>query len=253
MMNKSFDWTTYSDDPNNEQARADVLPWLLNIRKVHLDSNLLDYVCERARGKRVLDIGVVSHSASYFEDEGWRHRRIRNVASYCVGIDILEPLVNELNKRGFDVRCVDATSDADIGDRFEIVFLGDVIEHVDNPVALLRFAGRHLAPDGRILVSTPNPFSRKFYRRFRRHGTPVVNLDHCAWFTPTTALELARRAELALIAYHLPKPFTGIRRLYHHVVWHFEPLEYSFPDYIFEFARLDGGTFGEPRPGTVRA
>ena len=112
-MNKSFDWTSYSDDPNNEQARTDVVPWLRQIRKVHLDSNLLDYVCERVRGKRVLDIGVVSHSALYFEDEGWRHRRIRDVASSCVGVDILKPLVEELNKRGFDVRCVDATSDAD--------------------------------------------------------------------------------------------------------------------------------------------
>lgn len=238
-MKKRFDWTTYSDDPNNEQARADVLPWLLSIRKIHLDVTLLDYVCSRTRGKRVLDIGVVSHSASYFEDEGWRHRRIRDVASYCVGIDILEPLVEELNKRGFDVRCVDATSDADIGERFEIVFLGDVIEHVDNPIALLRFAGRHLAPNGRILVSTPNPFSRKFYRRFRRHGTPIVNLDHCGWFTPTAALEIARRAELLLIAYHLAKPFIGLRRLTHYIAWHFAPVEYSFPDYIFEFGRGD--------------
>src|SRR6266849_5390838 len=97
MMSKSFDWTAYSDDPNNKQARADVLPWLLRIRKVHLDFTLLEYVCSRARGKRVLDIGVVSHSASYFDDEGWRHRRIRDVASYCVGVDILAPLVEELN------------------------------------------------------------------------------------------------------------------------------------------------------------
>ena len=185
----------------------------------------------------MLDIGVVSHSALSFEDEGWRHRRIRDVASHCVGVDILAPLVEELNKRGFDVRCVDATSNADLGERFDVVFLGDVIEHVDNPVALLRFAGRHLAPEGRILVSTPNAFSRKFYRRFRRHGTPIVNLDHCAWFTPTTALELARRADLELVAYHLAKPFNGLRRLTHRVLWHFEPLEYSFSDYIFEFAQ----------------
>ncbi len=245
-VNKSFDWTEYSDDPNNKQALAEVLPWLLGIRQVNLKMTLLDYVCNRTRGKRVLDIGVVSHSALYFEDEGWRHRRIRDVASRCVGVDIIEPLVNELNRRGFDVRCVDATSDADLGERFEIVFLGDVVEHVDNPVALLRFAGRHLAPNGRILISTPNPFSRKFYRRFRKHGTPIVNLDHCAWFTPTTALELARRAGLALIAYHLVKPFTLIRRLSHYLIWRFEPLEYSFPDYIFEFAR-NGETGVETR------
>ena len=38
------------------------------------------------------------------------------------------------------------------------VVIGDVIEHVNNPVRLLQFARRHLAPDGLVLVSTPNPY-----------------------------------------------------------------------------------------------
>lgn len=236
-MSKAFDWTTYSDDPNNQQARADVLPWILSRREVHLDVDLLHYICRRTTGKSVLDIGVVSHSASYFEDEGWRHARIRKVASKCVGVDILEPLVQELNDRGFDVRAVDATSDADLGERFEIVFIGDTVEHVDNPVALLRFAGRHLAAQGRVLVTTPNPFSRKFFRRFRRFGTPIVNLDHCAWFTPTTALELGRRAGLTFIGYHLAKKYSAFGRWRHRIAWRFQPMEFAFPDYIFEYAR----------------
>jgi 2-polyprenyl-3-methyl-5-hydroxy-6-metoxy-1,4-benzoquinol methylase len=236
-MSKSFDWTSYSDDPNNERARADVLPWLLSRRQVHLDQDLLDYVCDRVRGKSVLDIGVVSHSALYFDDPGWRHGRVREAAAQCVGIDILEPLVQELNQRGYDVRVVDATSDADLGERFEIVFIGDTVEHVDNPVALLRFAGRHLTPNGRILVTTPNAFSRKFMRRFRKHGTPIVNLDHCGWFTPTIALELGRRAGVDFLGYHLAKRYTPFAQLRHRILWTFTPLEYSFPDYIFEYGR----------------
>lgn len=238
---KSFDWTTYSDDPNNEQARAEVLPWLLSRREIHLDKDLLDYVCERTRGQRVLDIGVVSHSASYFDDPGWRHARIREVAAQCVGVDILEPLVRNLNERGYDVRVVDATSEADLGERFDIVFIGDTVEHVDNPVALLRFAGRHLAAGGRVLVSTPNPFSRKFDRRFRRLGTPIVNLDHCAWFTPTTALELGRRAGVDFVGYHLAKKYSRLARWRHRIAWRFTPVEFAFPDYIFEFGSMPEG------------
>ena len=56
------------------------------------------------------------------------------------------------NAKGFDFRHVDATSDVDLGDRFDRVFIGDVIEHVNDPVALLNFAKRHLQPNGRILV-----------------------------------------------------------------------------------------------------
>ncbi|MBI4985078.1 MAG: methyltransferase domain-containing protein [Rhodocyclales bacterium] len=234
----NFDWTQISDDPNNRQAKAEVRALLPRLRQVHLDADLTGFVEQAVAGKRVLDIGVVSHSARYFDEAGWRHGRIHRAAGYCLGLDILEPLVRELNERGFNVRCVDATSAADLGERFDVVFIGDVIEHVADPSALLQFAKRHLAPRGRMLVATPNPFSRKFFRQFMREGVMVVNLDHMAWFTPTTALELARRNGLDFTAYHLVKPIGGFQRLLKNFVWRFRlaPVEYSFPDYLFEFS-----------------
>jgi 2-polyprenyl-3-methyl-5-hydroxy-6-metoxy-1,4-benzoquinol methylase len=178
---------------------------LLAMRQVHLDTDLLGFVINAARDKRVLDIGVVEHAARYVDREGWRHGHIHRVAARCVGVDILEPLVQELNLRGFDVHCVDATSEADLGERFDFIFIGDVVEHVDNPVALLRFAKRHLADGGRILV-------------------------------PTMALELGRRAGLSLRAYHLIKPISGFRRAWKQLAWRYTPVEYSFPDFIFEYS-----------------
>ena len=239
-MSKPLDWTTVSDDPNNSDAKAAVRAWLKTAQTVHTDSDLLGHIESLVRGKRVLDIGVVSHSARYFDLPDWRHGRIHKAASYCVGIDILEPLVNELNSRGFNVRCVDATSEADMGERFDVVFIGDVVEHVDNAVLLLRFAARHLAPGGRLYVTTPNPFSRKFFRQFKRDGVMVVNLDHIAWITPTLAMELARRAGIALAAYHLVKRFSPVALMVKRVIgWRLEPVEFSFPDYLYEFVRRD--------------
>jgi len=144
-------------------------------------------------------------------------------------------LVRDLREQGYDARCVDATSDADLGERFDLVFAGDVIEHVDNAVALLRFAKRHLDPGGRLLVATPNPFSRKFYRRFRHEGVAMINLDHVAWITPTMALELGRRAGLALHAYHLVKPIARWKQPLKRLAWRFVPPEYTFADFLFEF------------------
>jgi 2-polyprenyl-3-methyl-5-hydroxy-6-metoxy-1,4-benzoquinol methylase len=230
------DWTRVSDDPNNAAAKAAVREWLAGARRLHLDRDVLGYAEAVSRGKRVLDIGVVSHSGRYFEQSGWRHGRIRASAAHCLGIDILAPLVEELRQRGFNVRCVDATSEIDLQERFEVVFAGDVIEHVDNAVALLRFGGRHLAPGGRMYVTTPNPFCRKFYRQFRREGVMVTNLDHVAWVSPTMALELGRRAGMRLAAYHLAKPYSGFNRALHRWLWRFSPAEYSFPEFIYEFA-----------------
>lgn len=234
------DWTAFSDDPNNQQAKEAVRAWLPTARRLHTDSNLSGFIDRLVCGKRVLDIGVVSHSARYFDQPDWRHGRIAKAASYCLGLDILAPLVEELNTRGFNVRCVDATSQADIGERFDLAFIGDVLEHVNNPVDLLAFAGRHLSLGGRVFATTPNPFSRKFYRQFRQEkGALVVNLDHVAWITPTQAMELARRAGLTLEAYHLVKHFSALSRMIKSLSWRFAPPEYSFPDYLYEFSRRD--------------
>lgn len=233
------DWTRISDDPNNRESKALVRQRLLAIRRIHDDADLLDWIVAATQRRRVLDIGVVSHSSRYFELDSWRHGRIHAAAAHCLGVDILEPLVDELNARGFNVRCVDATSEADLGERFDVVFIGDVIEHVDNVVALLKFAGRHLSPGGKIYATTPNPFSRKFFRQFRRDGVAIVNLDHVSWITPTMAMELGRRAGLGLTAYHLVKQIPPMARVIKRLAWKRTPAEYSFPDFVYEFSLND--------------
>jgi len=234
---KMPDWTEYSDDPNDVRAKAAVSAWLPTVRKIHCNTDLLGFILPRLTGKTVLDIGIVEHSANYIDRPYWRHGQISEVAAHCLGIDILEPLLDNLRQRGFNVRCVDATSEIDLGERFEAIFIGDVIEHVSNPTALLAFAARHLATGGQLFVTTPNPFSRKFFRQFHREqGNLVGNLDHIAWITPTQAMELARRSGLNLAAYHLVKEFSPLTRKLKALAWRFHAPEYSFPDYIYEFS-----------------
>jgi len=232
-----MDWTKLTDDPNNSEARSKALQVLVQRRAIHTDVDLMDYLVQRIGAKRVLDIGVVSHTMDYVTRKGWRHAIVAQHAGYCLGLDILEEPVRKLSELGYNVRVADATSDADLGEFFDIVFIGDVVEHVDNPVNLLKFAGRHLAVGGSILVATPNPFSRKFYRRFRREGTSVVNLDHVAWITPSMAMEIGRRAGLELAHYHLVKkdPAQPVTRMFRRLARRFAPIEFSFPDFLYEF------------------
>jgi 2-polyprenyl-3-methyl-5-hydroxy-6-metoxy-1,4-benzoquinol methylase len=231
-----IDWTRLSDDPNNRAAKDEVRRYLLSLRCLHTDVGLAEFIDRLVEGKAVLDVGVAAHAPRYIDQPEWRHGRIARRARYSLGIDILAPLVEALRARGFNVACADATSEQDLGERFELVFLGDVLEHVDSPLRLLRFAARHLVPGGRVYASTPNPFSRKFYRQFRRDGTAIVNLDHVCWITPTQALELARRAGLRLAAYHVVKPLGRRSRALRSLAWKIWPLEWSCPDYIYEFA-----------------
>lgn len=47
------------------------------------------------------------------------------------------------------------TIDFDLGRRFDLVVCADVIEHLVDPDPCLAFARAHLAPAGRLLISTP--------------------------------------------------------------------------------------------------
>lgn len=166
------------------------------------------------RGRSVLDIGVVEHDLEFFEKEGWKHRKLKTYAKRIVGLDILPAPVAELNKRGYDVRLCDATSDADLGERFDVVYIGDVIEHVDNPVGLLRFAARHLADSGVVVATTPCPFWWRNIGSMMKSHSFIGNVDHIRWVCPVHALELAHRAGIELEKYNTIETYghTAIRR-----------------------------------------
>ena len=110
---------------------------------------------------------------------------------------------------------------------------------MSRPVDLLAFAKRHLAPDARVFASTPNPFSHKFFHGFRQDGVAMVNLDHVGWITPTAAVEIGRRADLKLEAYHLLK--RDPQRLHRLWAWAgaWMPIDYRYPAYVYEYRAIE--------------
>ena len=65
------------------------------------------------------------------------------------------------------------------------------------PLQFLLSAKRHLAPAGRIVLTTPYPFSLAYgmYAVWKYPRT-CQNHEHTCWFCPTTLTELAARAGL---------------------------------------------------------
>jgi len=208
----SMHWTKLADNPNAPAVRRHLRDTLLERRRGRI-ADTRDFLTEFVRDASVLDVGVVQHEIAQIDLPHWKHRTIRDAARRVLGIDVVEQGIAELVRRGFEVRCVDATSDCDLGERFERIVVGDVIEHVDSPVALLRFAARHLAPGGRILVTTPNPLFVTYLLSSLRDGVFIANADHVSWVGPTMALELGHRAGLELDEYwHVQGPGRTWRR-----------------------------------------
>ena len=230
-----MDWTKISKDPLNKQAVKEVKTHLLKI-KTMVDDMFFDHVIKEISGKRVLDIGVCEHDLHYIDKERWRHKKICEHAGYCLGIDILDDLVNELNQRGYNVRNVDATSDIDLGERFDVIFIGDVLEHVNNAVDLLKFSARHLAPGGKIIAITPNLFYFRLWLEVLIHGTLIANLDHVAGYCPCMVLELSRRAGIKFNRYIF---FKRSNKFWKYLVKKIAPAELISPMHYYEFCLKD--------------
>lgn len=194
-----MDWTKYTTDPCDQEVKDKIHQHLATIRKI-ADTNDMSWILREAKDKSCLDIGCIEHDLSHVDRPSWKHRLIKEASTHVVGVDIVEDSIKELNNRGFDIRFCDATSEEYLGEKFDIAILGDVIEHVNNPVNLIRFAMRHLNKNGKAIVKTPNPFYiDNMIKYAKRKG--FVNIDHVAWYTPSMALEIARRANCNLSAY----------------------------------------------------
>lgn len=96
---------------------------------------------------RLLDVGaglgVFPHAV---KQAGW----------LCTAIDPDPRAVEHMRDRvGVEAMCADFMDVADLG-RFDIVTFNKVLEHVPDPVAMLRRAREFLAPDGFVYVEVPD-------------------------------------------------------------------------------------------------
>ncbi|MGA2156893.1 MAG: methyltransferase domain-containing protein [Bryobacteraceae bacterium] len=161
----------------------------------HLDVNLthLDFLGRYVAGKTVLDVGCVEHEASSEASEFWLHRRLVESAKSVLGIDVVEKEVEELRRRGYNIICADAMT-ASLGQTFDVIVVGEVIEHVVNPGALLTNMRRHLNEDGKLILTTPHTFYflnvlTALFSWQKRWWHP----DHVAWYEPYVLSSMLRK------------------------------------------------------------
>jgi 2-polyprenyl-3-methyl-5-hydroxy-6-metoxy-1,4-benzoquinol methylase len=108
---------------------------------------------------------------------------------------------------GLTVHRADASALADAGRRFDAVTLVDVLEHIPDPIPVLRGARRVLDHDGWIAVKVPNGPVQLRKEEFRARmttgyrATVADNLVHVNHFSPRTlalALSTAGYADVAV-------------------------------------------------------
>lgn len=110
-------------------------------------------------GTRFLDVGC---------GDGAAIRQATARGAKAAGLEIDEENVNKLRLEGLDVRCGRIEEQGEAGEQFEVVWLSQVLEHVERPVEILSACAKLLSPAGEILVWCPNGHSvfRRLFGRF---------------------------------------------------------------------------------------
>src|SRR5882757_1232432 len=178
-------WQSLSKDPNAAEVLAARRDALSRARAPNV-ADRVAYLCDLARGKRVLDVGVVEHFASASASGQWLHGRLCEAAKSCVGVDILEEEIAAIRTRGYDIRVVDLTRQA-LNEKFELIVMGEIIEHIDAPGALLRNVAAMLADGGVLVLTTPNPWYANVIVKNLGGAVPFTDsADHVKWYDAST-------------------------------------------------------------------
>lgn len=120
----------------------------------------------------ILDVGCGDGQfLEYLRDRGFRR---------CVGVEVNPDRLHEAVGRGLTAHLDLKTAIADHGPTFSVIFLWHVLEHVREPVSLLRELAGAMDPQGVIVVSVPN--HRSWQTRVFRRYSSFLAYGHHVWF-----------------------------------------------------------------------
>ena len=147
-------------------------------------------------GKRVVHLGFLDHEIGLIDKKisrgKWLHAELMRVCSRVAGVDILEAEIAEVGQKFNidDLHCanVETQSLAFLADdKWDAVLLGELIEHVPNPIAFMTAVRKNLTAFGDIdvIVTTPNGLVGQKFRDAAR-GRESINSDHKCVYTPYT-------------------------------------------------------------------
>jgi len=162
----------------------------------------LEYICQNAVGKYVLDLGALDETAYQTKQntEFWLHQRIADVAKFVRGIDNSK-LVGDDGLKPSDnsvIQLADVHELQPVIDEHgvpDLIVAGELIEHVPNSLQFLQNLKRIEALQGtRFIFTTPNACSLHNFiiGLFKREST---HIDHLTILSYKTLNTLCRRAE----------------------------------------------------------
>jgi 2-polyprenyl-3-methyl-5-hydroxy-6-metoxy-1,4-benzoquinol methylase len=153
-----------------------------NVFTVHNKVELLDTLIHKT--DTVLDIGFWGQGKTN-ESPTWPHKLLKDRAADVYGLDLVyeESALPEADRHKYQVA---AAEDFHFDKKFDVIFAGDLIEHLVNPGLFLDNAKAHLTSNGKLIITTPNTFNLFVMAGKLTRPEPPINPDHTFYFNRRT-------------------------------------------------------------------
>ncbi len=163
-------------------------PWLRYIAYLHpawkdAQAANIFYTPYKPKGL-LLDVGCGNGSSMQMMARiGWQ----------VVGTDFDKEAVKEAKSKGLDVRLGELKAIAFPNQSFDAIMMNHVIEHVQDPLHLLKECRRILKKGGTLVMITPNATSRG-HAIFKKDWRPLETPQHLQVFSIASLRELTKKA-----------------------------------------------------------
>ena len=175
--------------------------------------NRFDFLKENFKPGQILDVGNIGGILGQGKSDSSYHKFKDELpsSSSLYGFDICPPSDPENYPNQKTGNIEDGLPFADVF--FDTIYLGEVLEHLQNPGFVLKEIHRTLKPDGVFILDVPNPYSimRMLQFTFKRHenlGDPT----HLIFWTPASLKSILKinGFEIALLNTKLSNKFKFI-------------------------------------------
>lgn len=184
--------------------------------------NRVELLTQLSAGKKVIHLGCLDHLPlidQKVQSGQWLHKRITEKAVKCIGIDINE----EANKyvrakyRIDNIIIHDITSSTIpeiTQEQWDYAILGELLEHIDNPVSYLSgIREKYCKHVNELIITVPNAFTQQNFSQ-AKNSRELINSDHRYWFTPYTLAKVMFHAGIEVtdiqFANRTQLSFTGL-------------------------------------------
>ena len=162
-------------------------------------SDVLGRISQYASGMKLFEVGIGACECLL---------AAREIGFDAFGIDVIDKHVRMAREKyGLNAETADFV-EYETGDRFDVIIMGDVLEHVSDPVLAMNKAAELLKDDGALWVSTPN-FDSAF-SIVSGHGDGMKRQQyHVNYFSRDSFYFLLNKCGLIPVDYTISERYNG--------------------------------------------